>query len=153
MGAELAAIDSDGDGFTNGEELQDAGGVWTSGDIGDPALVTNPGDINSFPTATDFEGIDALPSNFVLSQNYPNPFNPSTKISYFLPEASSVKLEVYNSLGQLIRVLADADLVAGSHVAFWDAQDQFGHKVSSGIYIYRISAGTFTEAKRMVLMK
>ncbi|MBU1099402.1 MAG: T9SS type A sorting domain-containing protein [Bacteroidetes bacterium] len=160
-GADLAAIDSDGDGFTNGEELQDAGGAWTSGTIGDPSLVTNPGDINSHPAPTGIEGLTELPSDFILSQNYPNPFNPSTKISYFLPEPSHVKLEVYNSIGQLIRVLADANLAAGSHVAFWDANDQFGYKVSSGIYIYRISAGDFSagsgnefvESKTMVLMK
>ncbi|UCE18654.1 MAG: T9SS type A sorting domain-containing protein [Gemmatimonadota bacterium] len=87
-------------------------------------------------------------SSYSLAQNSPNPFNPTTSISYSLPEASRVKVEVYNLLGQVIDVLVDAEQQAGYHVVQWDASD-----MATGVYFYRLTAGAFTATKRMVLMK
>jgi hypothetical protein len=89
-----------------------------------------------------------LPTEFALSQNYPNPFNPSTEISFSLPNASDVKLEVYNVMGQKVAVVVDEYLQAGEHTALWDAGS-----FSSGVYFYRLEAGEFVETRKMVLLK
>jgi len=87
-------------------------------------------------------------STFQLSQNYPNPFNPSTNISFTLGASSSVKLEVYNLLGQKVATVVNGFLFAGSHTYQFDAS-----KLASGVYIYRLEAGSFTKTMKMVLMK
>ncbi len=94
-----------------------------------------------------------LPFNFSLSNNYPNPFNPSTKIEYTLPKSSNVKIEIYNSLGQLVNVLENSFRTAGRYNLVWEGINSFGKEVSSGIYFYRMSAEGFTLVKKMVLMK
>jgi spore coat protein A len=88
------------------------------------------------------------PTEFSLGQNYPNPFNPSTEIRFSLPEDSHVKLVVYNSLGQEVKTLLDSDAPAGYHTVRLD-----GRGLASGVYYYRISAGSFVSTKRMLLMK
>jgi len=95
----------------------------------------------------------ALPSVFALSQNIPNPFNPSTEIGYALPNASQVRLEVLNILGQVVRTLVDEFQTAGDHKAVWDGRDDNHQEVSSGVYFYRVVAGEYAETRKMVLMK
>ncbi|MEZ4744801.1 MAG: T9SS type A sorting domain-containing protein [Calditrichia bacterium] len=94
-----------------------------------------------------------MPTVFSLEQNYPNPFNPSTTLKYALPTNADVRLEIYNVLGQLVKVLVDADQTAGFKTAIWDGTNQYGEKVASGIYIYRIKAADFVQSKKMILMK
>lgn len=94
-----------------------------------------------------------LPEKFDLSQNYPNPFNPSTTIHFDLPESASAKLIVYNMQGQLIRTLVNESLPAGYHVVDWDGADDTGHQVASGIYVYRLEAGSFVQSLKMTLVK
>jgi len=89
-----------------------------------------------------------VPATFGLSQNYPNPFNPSTNFSYDLPEAADVNLTVYNILGQRVRTLVDQKMEAGTHTVAWDAS-----QYASGVYFYRITAGSFTATKKMLLLK
>jgi hypothetical protein len=93
------------------------------------------------------------PTTFHLSQNYPNPFNPVTNFKFSLPQASHVKIEIFNILGQKVKTLVDEDMKAGSFVVDWDGKDQRGVEVSSGIYFYRTVAGDFSTVKRMVLLK
>lgn len=160
-GPELAAIDSDGDGFTNGEELQDPTGSWTQGSPapGDPSLVTKPGDPNSKPNPTGVEISGNIPNKFALMNNYPNPFNPETHIGFKISEASDVQIEIYNSLGQRVKVLENKSYGPGTFVTSWNAKDEFGSLVSSGMYIYRMTAVSelsnkiFTESKRMLYLK
>jgi photosystem II stability/assembly factor-like uncharacterized protein len=97
-------------------------------------------------------GINSLNQNVVsgytLSQNYPNPFNPSTKISFVLPQANNVKLTVYDALGREVAVLVNEFRQAGQWSAEFNAS-----ALSSGIYFYRLEAGSFTETKKMLLIK
>ena len=90
----------------------------------------------------------ALPTVTSLNQNHPNPFNASTVISYELPTEAHVKLEVYNLLGQKMATLVDSKQQAGYRTVAWDAS-----AVSSGLYLYKITAGDFAETKRMMLIK
>ncbi len=94
-----------------------------------------------------------VPSSFALNQNYPNPFNPSTRISFALPTAQNVKLEVFDILGNLVKTVVDGSVSAGVHEVVWNGVDRNGSKVASGMYIYRLSAGTYSATKKMVLMK
>ncbi|MCI0596598.1 MAG: hypothetical protein L0Z48_08665, partial [candidate division Zixibacteria bacterium] len=82
-----------------------------------------------------------VPTKYELYQNLPNPFNPQTLIKYDLPQAASVRLEVFNILGQKVATLVDRYEAAGPKSALWDGTDAKGGKVSSGIYLYKISAG------------
>lgn len=88
------------------------------------------------------------PKNYGLDQNYPNPFNPATTITYNLPQASNVKLTVYNLLGQEVKVLVDEFKEAGSHIVNFDAENLY-----SGLYIYKLQAGSFTQTRKMTLIK
>ncbi len=98
--------------------------------------------------ATAVTGRSNLPRSFELYQNYPNPFNPVTKISYSIPRAGFVSLKVYNLLGEEV-----ADLVSGEKAAGKYDIDFNGRGLSSGVYIYRIEAGGFSDSKKLVLMK
>ena len=85
--------------------------------------------------------------------NYPNPFNPTTTIRYSLPEAAQVRLAIYNVLGQEVRVLVDAVENAGIYSAKWDGRDAFGHEVTTGMYLYRLEAGSNLAVRKMMLVK
>jgi V8-like Glu-specific endopeptidase len=99
-------------------------------------------------------GVGDLPLAFSLHQNVPNPFNPVTTILYDLPEQQRVTLHVYNVSGRLVRILRNAvNEDAGPHEAAWRGQDEFGRPVASGTYFYRLTAGPYTETRRMVLVK
>jgi len=99
------------------------------------------------------EEIQEVPDEYALSQNYPNPFNPTTTISFDLPEAATVRLEVYDMMGRRIATLVDSQVAAGRHTAQWNARTDSGSIVASGIYIYRLQAGSFEATGRMVLTK
>jgi hypothetical protein len=106
---------------------------------------------------------DQLPERPSLSQNYPNPFsakggsafggNPSTTISYELASESMVSLKVFNILGEEVATLADGRQTKGPHLLQWNGRDRSGALCSSGVYLYRLQAGTFTETRRMLLIK
>ena len=92
--------------------------------------------------------IENLPSNYQLEQNYPNPFNPSTSIRYSIPKASKVILTVFDVLGREVKTLVNAEQAPGQYTVTFNAQD-----LASGIYFYRLNAGTFTAIKKLMLLK
>jgi hypothetical protein len=95
----------------------------------------------------------ALPIEFALDQNYPNPFNPSTTIRFALPSDATIRLSVYDILGREVRSLVNSDMAAGYHQMAWDGKNNKGTSVASGMYIYRIEAGSFISTKKMMLLK
>lgn len=105
--------------------------------------------INIVRTPVGIQGNESgIPKTYSLEQNYPNPFNPSTTISYGLPKTGNVKIVLYDILGNEVRTLVDENQGAGMHDVVFDASS-----LSSGIYLYKIAAGTFSDTKKMVLVK
>ena len=113
--------------------------------IGSPDSVTATG--NGVTGISD-ELMNTIPDDFVIYQNYPNPFNPKTSIIFGLPEASEVKLTLFNALGEEIANLFEAYKNAGFYQVEFDAS-----RLTSGIYFYQIQAGDFIETKKMVLLR
>tara|TARA_Y100000310_G_scaffold345540_1_gene466253 strand:+ start:8471 stop:11203 length:2733 start_codon:yes stop_codon:yes gene_type:complete len=109
-----------------------------------------PGISNTVLSLMDGE---TVPTEFNLSQNFPNPFNPVTVIRFDLPEASYVNLKVYNLMGQEIRSLVSGMEEPGVRVAVWDGKDNSGRLVSTGVYLYRIKAGSFFRTHKMILLR
>jgi hypothetical protein len=104
-------------------------------------------------TPLDVEVTPGTPTEFALNQNYPNPFNPTTNISFALPHDSHVLLQVFDVTGALVKTLVDQSVRAGNMQIHWDGTNLTGNKVASGVYLYRLAAGDFVTAKKMVLMK
>jgi len=96
---------------------------------------------------------NAIPLSYELQQNYPNPFNPNTTIRFQMPERNNVTLKIYNIVGQEVKTLIQQSLEPGQHTFNWDGRDNRGLPVSSGVYIYRIRAGSFIATKKMILLK
>jgi hypothetical protein len=94
-----------------------------------------------------------LSDSDIMLQNYPNPFNPETTISFSLKENAYTKLEIFNIRGQLIDILVEDNLTTGTHNIVWKGTDSNGNSVTSGIYFYRLQAGTYTKTRKMILMK
>ena len=111
-----------------------------------------PGDVNIGATKaftlTSVAAAIGSPHTFVLQQNYPNPFNPSTNVEFSLPSSSQVRLTVYNMLGQEVATLVNGQMEAGTHTVRFDAS-----RLSSGIYLYRLNAGSFVKTMKMILLK
>ncbi len=104
-------------------------------------------------SAVDDHEQSSIPSDFELLQNHPNPFNLETLIKYRLSKPSFVTLNVYNILGQKIVTLVEENQNAGLKVVTWDAKDQLGRELASGVYFYELTAGDQRQTKRMVLLK
>jgi hypothetical protein len=110
-----------------------------------------------FANASDMS--DAVPAQYALHTNYPNPFNPTTQIKFDLPEASNVRLSVFNILGQEVVTLVDGAMDAGYQAVEWNTANHEGAALPSGIYMYRLQATSMTSGKefhdvmKMVLMK
>jgi len=94
------------------------------------------------------ENETSLPDNFRLEQNYPNPFNPITTISFSIPAEGNVSLKIFNVIGQEVAVLVNENLAAGGYSYKWNARDQ-----ASGVYLYKLITDSYSEMKKMVLLK
>lgn len=103
--------------------------------------LTNSASVNN-------ELVTGLPEKFDLKPNYPNPFNPSTQIAFDLPESADVRLTVFDVLGRQVATLINQPMKAGTHTVSFDAQ-----RLASGVYIYRLEAGSFTMTRNMMLIK
>ena len=101
----------------------------------------------------EIQGDATLPDKFTLLQNYPNPFNPQTRIEFVLDKPSWVTVDIYNILGKKAKRVLEQKLKPGHYAIDWDGKDEKGNEVSSGIYFYRVQAGSMVQAKKMVLLK
>ncbi len=113
-------------------------------------------DLQLSETATGInDQVFSLPKGFKLEQNYPNPFNPSTKIRYSIPDGQNnfVTLRVYNVLGSEIATLVNEVKPAGSYEAEFNSIDSQGRPLPSGIYFYKLTAGSFSQTHKMILLK
>lgn len=143
----LQAFISEVEGYVNAGKLSAAQGElltslaqriigWLSGFGGKAAAVSDK-----------FVEIDS-PTQYVLDQNFPNPFNPQTVIRFSLPDDAKVTLNVFNVLGEEVARLVEGERAAGAHQVVFDAS-----KLPSGLYVYRLDAGTFTQTRRMLLIR
>ena len=103
--------------------------------------------INGVPVGIN-DPSNEIPSTYRLEQNYPNPFNPTTKITFALPVAGNVEIKIYDAAGREVTTLLNSFENAGTHAVSYDASS-----LASGVYIYKLTAGTFTDSKKMVLIK
>jgi hypothetical protein len=167
-------LTSDSDNGTTGSDGTD-GRVWLDSDrinatgtftftvdnVSHPSLTYNPSlnvmDSNSISnmskSATVTNEVTSLPSEFRLLQNYPNPFNPATDIPFHIPEATQVVVAIFNTRGQEIRRLADRNYAAGYHSLRWNGMDNQGNPVSSGVYLYQLRTATFSQLRKMSLLR
>jgi len=139
-------------GFSHNDKNIALSGFWA------PMVAAGPSDIGP-------ENDSSLPTSFILYQNYPNPFNPQTTIEYDLPLKSQVTIEIFNSVGQRIRLLHADTQIPGHYRLFWDARDDYSRLMGSGLYFYRLTAksmksddGTnnepvFQDIKKMLFIK
>jgi|GEM_PF-1706953 len=107
--------------------------------------------VNGKPLSVEDNSV--MPVDFALNQNYPNPFNPTTRISYSLPVSSFVTLKIYDMTGREIKTLVNGQISGGNHFVEWFGNDNSGSKVASGAYLYRITAGSFTATRKLLLLK
>ena len=113
-------------------------------------------EVRSVITSVDEDDLlvdGTVPLDYALHQNYPNPFNPSTTITYDVPSAGLIGLEIYNGLGQKVRTLLNEVRTAGTWQAVWNGTDDGGNLVPSGIYFYRLNAAGKSATAKMVMMK
>jgi flagellar hook assembly protein FlgD len=103
--------------------------------------------------ATSVEQFTGMPTTFSLDQNYPNPFNPSTQIRFALPSQAKVVLNIYSVSGELVRTLVNTDMGAGFYAVTWNGMNDNGQSVSTGVYLFRVQAGSFVSSKKMLLVK
>jgi hypothetical protein len=127
-----------------------------------PIRRSAPGPVLSEVEAADYWGnlltVSAarsghVPDVFALNQNIPNPFNAATRIDFYLPEAGKVTLTVYDVLGRKVATLVDDHLPAGLHQIEWDARNDEGRELASGVYFYRIVTKASQASRKMVLLK
>ncbi len=137
----LLNITIDGDGYrSQSNNINVPASTYSMNNVNftmSPSGVTSVGPVNG-----------EVPSTFALSQNYPNPFNPATKIDFALSHPGMTTLTVYNMLGQQVASLVDEELKAGSYSLAFDAAN-----LSSGLYFYTLTSGSFTATRKMMLMK
>jgi hypothetical protein len=93
------------------------------------------------------------PDATYLAQNFPNPFNPTTRIMFGLKEPAAFSLRIYDAAGRLVRVLVSGSRPAGTYSELWDGRDSSGRAVASGIYFYRLDAGSFSQTRKMALLR
>lgn len=122
--------------------------LYTAGTANQPL-----GDLSYFGIPVGVSNDQIIANEYQLYANYPNPFNPSTNIRYSLPQASNVKVEVFNMLGQLVNTIVNQYQQAGTYNVVWNGNDLSGNQVSTGVYVYKLSTDNFVSAKKMILVK
>ena len=121
---------------------------WPTGMEQDLGTISANQRLHIVEGVTSVDDDEPVVSQYQLSQNYPNPFNPSTSIKYSVPTGSDVTLKVYDALGREVATLVNGFVAAGNHQVTLNAAS-----LASGMYVYRLTAGTFTESRKLVVLK
>jgi len=146
------SITPEGGGVIAVITLHRTGNVRSGISIENVDVIDHAGELNSLEKVTLDDAIP-LPVEFELKGNYPNPFNPVTTIEYTLPTTALVKLVIYNSVGQVVKTLVSEEQQPDVYKVTWDSTNEAGIRVASGLYIYKITAGSFSATKKMTLIK
>ncbi|MCI0697840.1 T9SS type A sorting domain-containing protein [candidate division KSB1 bacterium] len=125
------------------------------------AIVARPSLVEIYHEIPDSSGLGkpepadgtGLPKTFTLYPNYPNPFNPETTVRFYLPEASEVKLTVFNIVGEIVKTLVSGRRATGNHAEMWDGRNERGEPAVSGVYFLQMRAGNFKAVQKMVLTR
>ena len=121
---------------------------------GDTAFRLSVSDRSGNTTVEELStGADVRPGLIFVEQNTPNPFNPATQISFTITSDMRVDVTVFDLLGRRVRNLTDDIFMAGRHSFMWDATDDGGLQVSSGVYIYRVNAGSHSITRKMLFLR
>jgi len=152
-GGELFVTKDDGDHWVNASAGLPVAGTLVDIAFGDAGHIYVSDSVGIYKSVDPITGLQdrASPTQlaeFDLFQNYPNPFNPSTSIRYGLPSRSHVTLTVYNTLGQEVATLVQGEQEAGFHEAVFDASG-----LASGVYLYRLTAGSYVETRKLALVR
>jgi hypothetical protein len=135
----------------------DSGWSWSGGYYYKVSAIDVHGNESGFALLrpSDVSGIDTpkAPWASYLLQNYPNPFNPTTRIAFGLTRSASVSLRVYDAAGRLVRTIAEGAREAGHYVEIWDGRGLRGEQAASGVYLYRLDAGSLTQTRKMILLR
>jgi uncharacterized repeat protein (TIGR01451 family) len=139
-------------GLPDGTTITNSASVFF--DFNEP-VVTNTAltTVKDIPCAPTQVTQPALPSANHLGQNYPNPFNPTTTIEYGVVSFEMVSINIYNARGELVRTLVSGRRAPGWYSVDWDGRDQHGNQVASGVYLSRMQAGSFSQTRKLVLLK
>lgn len=150
--AALSKLDSDGDGFTNGQELQDPQGTWVPGQAspGDPTKVTRPGDKNSIPTSVIENEENRINSMIDLFSISPNPINSAANIQFSLKSDSHVEISIFNYDGSKIATLLNKELNAGVNNLQFNLNNS-NFKLNSGIYLIAIKANSAVVMDKIIV--
>jgi choice-of-anchor B domain-containing protein len=146
-----SALDSDSFPFSKSATIPSSDVDFSLYDADTDALIEDGASFSTFDATASEE--EDLPQTYVLGQNYPNPFNPQTTIPYQLKEAANVSLAVYNALGQHVRTLEAGLRPVGAYTLVWDGRNEAGQAMPSGVYLYRLKAGSTLLTRTMTLMK
>ena len=146
------------EGYRLGEKMQFK--LWDVSEITEIELIYNVLQGNNNYGASPFNVVELtkqtesmVTTEFSLEQNYPNPFNPETFIRYNIAKASKVRLAIYSINGKLIRILEDSNKEAGSYQTLWDGRDEFGEKVTTGLYFCHIQAAENKAVRKIIMVK
>ncbi len=107
----------------------------------------------SITTAVDDDDVVDIPEAYKLFPSYPNPFNPTTTIQYYVAQESKVTLKIFNVMGVLVKTLVDDVQAQGQNSVMWNGRNNSGQKVSSGVYLYTLTAEGFLQTRTMILLK
>jgi predicted lipoprotein with Yx(FWY)xxD motif len=137
--------------------LLDSGWRWSEGYYYKVSAIDIHGNESGFallsPDGVTGTDTPKAPEAAYLRQNYPNPFNPTTRIAFGLSAPAHVSLRIYDAAGRLVRALVNEERRAGKYEESWDGRDSNGRSVASGIYFYKLAAGSFVETRKMALLR
>lgn len=142
----LAKLDSDNDGFTNGQELQDPDGTWTSGGIGNPSLVTLPGNASSKPTSIEY-------NPFATIQLFPQPAKENLIFDIRMIEQSNLDIRISDISGNIVKNFAYLSLSNNSLNYSWDLTNDYGLPLINGIYFIEIKSPLFIERLKFIIQR